>query len=131
MQHQWVLLGRGRFEVPVLVVQKALGLGVQPQYLVVRDQHASAASRQPAVSSSSTPSFSAQFRLALDSARGGLEVSLRHQVRVDVVVRDRAVLVRPGDSVDAEPAGRVMVTEDRHSLAVSTSSSRPESRSKS
>ena len=41
----------------------------------------------------------------------GSEVLLRHQVRVDVVVGDRAVLVGPGDPVDAEPALGVVVAE--------------------
>ena len=39
------------------------------------------------------------------------EVPRRHQVRVDVVVDDRGVLVRPGDAVDPEVARRVVVAE--------------------
>ena len=42
---------------------------------------------------------------------GGGEVGLRHQVRVDVVVLDRAVLVRAGDALDAELAVRVVLAE--------------------
>ena len=42
---------------------------------------------------------------------GGGEVVLRHQVRVEVVVLDRAVLVRAGDAVDAELAVRVVLAE--------------------
>ena len=38
----------------------------------------------------------------LDDARGDLEVLLRHQVRVGVVVDDGRVLVGPGHAVDAE-----------------------------
>jgi len=49
--------------------------------------------------------------MACDRVRGGSQVPLREQVRVDVVVGDRAVLVRPRDAVDAEAALRVVVAE--------------------
>src|SRR6202035_2025591 len=39
------------------------------------------------------------------------EVVLRHQVRVEVVVLDRAVLVRAGDALNAELALGVMLAE--------------------
>src|SRR6185437_2982639 len=42
---------------------------------------------------------------------GGSQVLLGHQVGVDVVVGDRAVLVGAGDPVDPEPARGVMVTQ--------------------
>ena len=50
-------------------------------------------------------------RVARDRVRRGAQVPLREQVRVDVVVGDRAVLVRAGDAVDAEPALRIVVAE--------------------
>ena len=49
--------------------------------------------------------------MALDRVGGRSQVPLRHQVRVDVVVGDRAVLVGAGDAVDAEPPGGVVVAE--------------------
>src|SRR5262249_56302074 len=43
---------------------------------------------------------------------GGVgEVRLGQEVRVDVVVGERAVLVGPGDAVDAEPPLRVVMAE--------------------
>ena len=42
---------------------------------------------------------------------GGAQVLLGHQVGVDVVVGDRAVLVGAGDPVDAEPAVGVVVAQ--------------------
>ena len=50
-------------------------------------------------------------RVARDRVGGGAQVPLGQQVGVDVVVRDRAVLVRAGDAVDPEPALRVVVAE--------------------
>ncbi len=49
--------------------------------------------------------------MALGDLRGGSQIALRHQVRVDVVVGDRAVLIGPGDAVDAEVPGRVVMAE--------------------
>ena len=52
---------------------------------------------------------------AVRVTRGGVggrdQVLLGHQVGVDVVVDDGAVLVRPGDAVDAEPSVDVVVAE--------------------
>ena len=70
--------------------------------------------------------------MALDGVGRRPQVLLRHEVGVDVVVGDGAVLVGPGHAVDAEAARRRRGgPSERHSRAVSTSSSRPTSRSKS
>ena len=70
-----------------------------------------AASRQAAASSVVTPSSRASsLSFAARSAARG-EVGLRHQVGVDVVVLDRAVLVRPGHALDAELAVGVVLAE--------------------
>ena len=53
----------------------------------------------------------ASVRVALDRVGSGTEVPRGHQVRVDVVVGDRAVFVRPGDPVDPELPGGVVVAE--------------------
>ena len=50
-------------------------------------------------------------RIALRRLGGGQQVVLRHQVRVDVVVGDGAVLVRSGHPVNMEPALAVVVAE--------------------
>ena len=70
-----------------------------------------AASRQPADSSGLTPSSRARSGIALRRVRGGHQVLLGHQVGVDVVVGQRAVLVRAGDPVDVEPPLGVVVAE--------------------
>jgi hypothetical protein len=47
--------------------------------------------------------------VALDGVGRREEVLLRHEVGVDVVVGDGAVLVRAGDAVDTEAAAGVVV----------------------
>ena len=49
--------------------------------------------------------------MARHSVDGRAQVPLGHQVRVDVVVGDGAVLVRSGDAVDPEAAGSVVVPQ--------------------
>ena len=71
----------------------------------------SAASRQEAASSAVTSSSRASSWQLFHQVGGGGEVVLRHQVRVEVVVLDRAVLVRAGDALDAELAVRVVLAE--------------------
>ena len=71
----------------------------------------SAASRQAAASSGSTPSSRGVSRVPRDGVGGRAQVLLRHQVRVDVVVGERAVLVGAGDAVDAEAPLGVVVAE--------------------
>ena len=50
-------------------------------------------------------------RVLLGHISGRAQVLLGHQVGEHVVVRDRAVLVRPGDPVDVERAGVVQVAQ--------------------
>ena len=71
----------------------------------------SAAARQAAISSGVTPSSRALVLVALAGGGGAEQVPLRHQVRVEVVVGDGAVLVGAGDAVDAEVAVDVVVPE--------------------
>src|SRR4051794_19607156 len=49
--------------------------------------------------------------VALAYANGAAQVSSSHEVRVDVVVGDGAVLVGPGDAVDTKIAANVIVPE--------------------
>jgi hypothetical protein len=51
------------------------------------------------------------LRVASNGVGRGEEVLLCEQVGVDVVVGERAVLVGPGDAVDAEAALPVVVAE--------------------
>ena len=70
-----------------------------------------AASRQAAISSSSTPSAARLLGVAGGDVGRHAQVLLGHQVRVDVVVDDRRVLVGAGDAVDVERARVVVVAE--------------------
>jgi hypothetical protein len=59
----------------------------------------------------SDPELRGTLRLAVDCVCCCLEVPLCEQVRVDVVVGERAVLVRAGDAVDAKRAVWVVMSE--------------------
>ena len=126
VQQQRVLVRRRcAAKSQILVAGEAVGLRVDAELLVVGDVHGRR--RRPArraVSSSSTPRWRGAVGVAADGVGGRAQVLLGHQVGVDVVVGDRAVLVGAGDAVDVElrRAGRGGPSE-RHSRAVSTSSS--------
>ena len=111
VQEQRVLLGLGVLEVPDLVAGEALGLRVDAERLVPRDDHVV---RGVAPGGRLLEVGAERCRvagMARDRIGGGAQVPLREQVGVDVVVGDRAVLVRAGDAVDAEAALRVVVAE--------------------
>src|ERR1700737_2922251 len=55
--------------------------------------------------------FAGRLGVAVGGVGGRAQILLCHQVGVDVVVCDGAVLVRAGDSVDAEPASTVVVSQ--------------------
>ena len=55
--------------------------------------------------------FPGPLRMAFRQVGGAQQVPLGHQVGVDVVVGDGAVLVRAGDPVDVEPPLGIMVAE--------------------
>jgi hypothetical protein len=55
--------------------------------------------------------FGGAPRVTLRAVGGGAEVPLGHEVGVDVVVGDRAVLVGSGNAVDPKPPGGVVVPE--------------------
>src|SRR5581483_595897 len=52
-----------------------------------------------------------QHGMPLARRGGTVEVLARHQIRIDVVVGERAVFVGPRDAVDAESAPQVVVPE--------------------
>ena len=72
---------------------------------------ASAASRQAAVSSGVDVELGAPVRMASDGVGCEAQVPLRHQVGVNVVVGDGAVLVGAGHAVDAKAPARIVVTQ--------------------
>ena len=105
MQQQRVLLLRGVLEVPLLQAGVALDLLVHAR--ARRRRGRSCPSRRPARSAASwsvTPSWSAYVWWRHGRVGGDEQVPLRHQVRVDVVVLDRGVLVGAGHPVDVEHA---------------------------
>ena len=109
VQQQRVLLGRGVLEVPRLVLGEALGLGVDAQLLVEGDQHRLRGVAPGGRLLRVDAELGGPVGVAFDGVGGQAQVSLRHQVGVDVVVGDGAVLVGAGDAVDAKaPAGVVV-----------------------
>ena len=111
VQQQRVLVGPCRREVPDRVVREPLGLLVHAQRLVVRDQHGlrRIAPRRRLLQSDSE--LGAAIAVPGDRVGRRAQVLLGHQVGVDVVVGDRAVLVRARHAVDAEGARAVVVPE--------------------
>ena len=100
-----------RVEVPDLVLGEALGLRVDAELLVVGDDHVLGGVAPGRRLLEVDAELGRVTRVARDGVGGRAQVPLRHQVRVDVVVGDRAVLVGPGDAVDAEAALGVVVAE--------------------
>ena len=112
VQQQRVVLGRRVLEVPALVLEEVRVLGVDAALLVVGHVHqlgralpgGDARPRRRRAARRSPGSGAA-------ASAAALQVQLRHQVRVDVVVDQRRVLVRAGDAVDAEVAVLAVVAE--------------------
>ncbi len=111
VQEQRVRRARRPLEVPLRVVGEARGLRVHPDAFVVRLHHCvGSADPQRDLLVADVEAFG-DARLALGGRSGRPEVALRHQVREDVVVDDRGVLVRPSHSGDPEPLLAVEVTQ--------------------
>ena len=88
---------------------EALGLRVDAELLVPGDDHVVGGVAPGRGLLEVGAELGRVARMAGDGVGGRAEVPLREQVRVDVVVGDRAVLVGPGDAVDAKaPFGVVM-----------------------
>ena len=104
-------MGAGAREVPELVVGEALRLRVDAEGLVPGNGHRLGRVPPGRRLFEVGAEGGGMPRMALHGLGRRAQVPLRHQVRVDVVVRDRAVLVRPGDAVDAEAALGVVVAE--------------------
>ena len=112
VQQQRVLLGaRVAAKSQTSCSVKRLGLRMDFELLVVGDEHRVGGVAPAGASSSSTPSSAARCGWRSSGVGRGAQVALRHQVRVDVVVGDRAVLVGAGDAVDPEAPGVVVVAE--------------------
>ena len=81
------------------------------ELVVVRDDHALGGGAPRRHLLGRDAELARAVLMALAGGGGAEQVLLRHQVRVDVVVDDRAVLVGAGDAVDAEVAVEVVVAE--------------------
>jgi hypothetical protein len=111
VQHQRVLGAVGPLEVPLLVPGEPRRLRVHLQVVVVRDEHGlgrGAPGRDLVV-----VELELVPPVALPLRHGGCrhQVALRHQVGEDVVVGERAVLVRAGHAVDAERTAALVVAQ--------------------
>ena len=112
VEQQRVLVGRRRLEVPVRVLGEPLDCGCTPSSSSYGIIIAAAASRQRGrLLGVDAELAAARVGVARGRVGGPRRFRSRHQVRVDVVVGDRAVLVRAGHAVDAEPSRRVVVAE--------------------
>jgi hypothetical protein len=102
VQQERVLL-RGRvLEVPDLVVGEALGLRMDAELFVPGDDHVARGVTPGRGLLQVGAESSGVTRMARDGVGCVNEVLLREQIRVDVVVGDRAVLVGTSDPVDPE-----------------------------
>ena len=111
VQQQRVVVLGCVLKVPPGVIGEALVLRVDVEALVKRDVHRGR--RVPPggrLLSRHTQGFGRAGELLGQIGRAG-QVPLRHQVGVDVVVLDRAVLIRSGHALDPEPARGVVLPE--------------------
>ena len=111
VEQQRVVVGAGAGEVPAGVLGEVLRLRVDFELLVVGDRHRLRRVAPGGDLLVVDPERLGGVAVALGELGGGVEVLLRHQVGVDVVVGDRRVLVGAGDPVDAEGAVGVVVAE--------------------
>jgi hypothetical protein len=106
MQHQRVLPGRGAGEIPDLVPGEPSAWECTPRGLVERDGHGLGRIAPASGLLVADAELAGALGIPLSRIRGGQQVPARHQVRVDVVIGQGAVLIRAGDAVDVEPARR-------------------------
>ncbi len=111
VQQQRVLIGSRRGEVPARVVRVPFALLVDAEARVERhhDPRRGVTPRRRLFHLDAQ--LVGEVGMALDHLRRGPQVLLGHEVRVDVVVDERVVLVGTGDAVDAEPPSGVVVAE--------------------
>ena len=103
--------GRVCGEVPDLVLGEALRLGMHAERVVPGDDHVLRGVAPGCRLFEVGAELGGMARMTRDGVGRGAEVLLRHEVRVDVVVGERAVLVGARDAVDAEASLRVVVAE--------------------
>ena len=102
VQHQRVPIGARVREVPDRMLGELLVLWMHAELLVVWDEHGLGRVPPGGHLIRVDPELLGTLRVALDGVGCCLQVLLRHEVGVDVIVGDGAVLVRAGNAVDAE-----------------------------
>ena len=125
MQQQRVLLGGGVGEVPDLMAGEPVGLGVDSQRLVVRNEDVAAASRQLVISSASTPSSAARSRCRAAASAAADRFSCA--IRFVYTLLSATALYSSGP-VTPSIRNRPLLSwwpSERHSRAVCTSRSKP------
>jgi hypothetical protein len=93
------------------VHREVLGLRVDLELIVPRDDHVVGRVPPGRCLLEVGSELGSTLRIAGDAVRGLAQVLLREEVRVHVVVGESAVLVGPGDAVDAEASACVVVAE--------------------
>ena len=88
---------------------EGLGLGMNPQCFVVGDKHRRRGVPPAGRLLEVDAELSGAIAMPFDGGGRQQQVPLRHQIGVDVVVCDGAVLIGAGDAVDPEPSGRVVM----------------------
>src|SRR6185437_15396628 len=106
-----VLLGSGAREVPGLMLRERLGLRMNGERLVVRDEDSRRSVPPARRLLEADAELGGPFLVPLNGVGREQQVPLRHQIGVDVVVGDGAVLVGAGDAVDSKPALGVVMAE--------------------
>ncbi len=105
------MLRRRVREVPDLMLGKGLGLGMNFQLVVVGDEDRLGGVAPGGCFLHVNAELVSAIRMTLDGSSCRPEVVLCHQVGIDIVVGDRAVLVGAGDAVDAKSPLGVVVTK--------------------
>ena len=111
MEQQRIVFRGGMGEVPHLVPREPLGLLVHAECDVVGDVHVLGGVPPAGRFLQVDAEFAGTVGIPLRRFRGRQQVMPGHQVRVDVVVGEGAVLVRAGDAVDVEPALGIVVAQ--------------------
>jgi hypothetical protein len=97
VQEQRVLVGSGAREIPGLMLGEGLRLGMNAQLLVVGDDDRRCGVPPAGCLLRVDAELGCAIGVPLDGVCRQPQVPLRHQIGVDVVVCDGAVLVGPGD----------------------------------
>src|SRR6266487_1942264 len=111
MQEQRVLVRSGASEIPHLVFGKGLGLRSYSKALIVRHKHLISSIAPTGDLFGIYTQCVCHRGMALHRLDCRMQIMLRHEIRVDIVVSDSTILVGSSDSVDAEPVDGIAVAK--------------------